>query len=68
MDWVFQAFVAAAVIHVLEEYVFPGGFLDTMKSFNSGFAPFIPVKSTVIINALFLLWWAAGAVIASRNL
>ena len=68
MDWVFPAFVVAAVIHVVEEYVFPGGFSDTLKRLRPGFAPFITTRFAVIINALFIVLCIAGTVVGSRNL
>ena len=68
MNWIFWAFVGAAVIHIVEEYYYPGGFLDSMKRFNPGFAPSITVTFAVVINALFLLVCLASAVIADRNL
>jgi hypothetical protein len=30
-DWVFVALLAAAVLHILEEYVYPGGFPEGIK-------------------------------------
>src|SRR3972149_7186580 len=68
MDRIFGTFVVAAVIHVIEEYVFPGGFLETLKRFNPRFAASITVKFAVIINSLFLLLCVAGAIVSSRNL
>jgi len=68
MNWIFWAFVGAAVIHIVEEYYYPGGFPDFMKRFNPGFAPSITGTFAVMINALFLLLCLAGAIIATRNL
>ena len=68
MNWIFGTFVVAAVIHVLEEYAYPGGFLDWMKSMNPRFTPWITTRFTVIINGLFLLLCVVGAIVAARNL
>jgi hypothetical protein len=68
MDWVFRAFVGAAIIHVLEEYAFPGGFSDWMRRLNPRFAPWITARFAVIINGLFLLLCVMGALVASRSL
>jgi hypothetical protein len=68
MRWIFSAFVVAAVIHVLEEYAYPGGFLDWMKSMNPRFTPWITTGLAVIINGLFLLLCVVGAIVAARNL
>lgn len=68
MNWVFWAFIVAAVIHVVEEYKYPGGFSDAMKRFNPRFAPFVTVKFTVAINGLFLLVCLAGAIVGDKSL
>ena len=68
MDWIFWLFLIAAILHVTEEYKYPGGFPDAIKRMNPGVAPFVTVKFAVIINGLFLLLCAAGAIVASRNL
>ncbi len=68
MNWIFSAFVVAAVIHVLEEYACPGGFSDWMRRLNPRFAPWITARFAVIINGLFLLLCVMGAVVASKSL
>jgi hypothetical protein len=68
MNWVFWAFIVAAVIHIVEEYKYPGGFSDAMKRFNPRFAPFVTVKFTVVINGLFLLVCFAGAIVGDKSL
>ena len=68
MNWIFSAFVVAAVIHVFEEYAYPGGFSDWMRSLNPRFAPWITARFAVIINGLFLLLCVMGAVVASKSL
>jgi hypothetical protein len=68
MNWIFSAFVVAAVIHVLEEYAYPGGFSDWMRSLNPRFAPWITARFALIVNGLFLLLCVMGAMIASKDL
>jgi small-conductance mechanosensitive channel len=68
MNWIFSAFVVAAVIHVLEEYAYPGGFSDWMRSLNPRFAPWITARFAVIINGLFVLLCVMGAMVASKGL
>jgi hypothetical protein len=68
MDWIFSAFVGAAVLHVLEEYVYPGGFTNWMRRSSPRFAPFITTRFAVIINGLFLLLCGMGAIVASKSL
>jgi hypothetical protein len=61
MNWIFNAIVAAAVLHVLEEYFYPGGFPDFMKRMAPSFAPFITTKFAIVINGLFLVLCILGA-------
>ena len=68
MGWIFRAFVGAAIIHVFEEYAYPGGFSDWMRRLNPKFAPRITARFAVIINGLFLLLCVMGAVVASKGL
>ena len=55
MEWVFRAFLLASVIHMVEEYFYPGGFLDVMRRLNPKFAPLVTVPMAIIINGLQLL-------------
>lgn len=68
MDWVFTAFVAAAVVHVMEEFVYPGGFMDVMRRFNPQFTPFVTARFAVIINGLFLLLCVLAAIVGRNSL
>ncbi len=61
MNWIFQAFVGAAVLHVLEEYFYPGGFPDFMKKSSPVFAPFVTTNFAILINGLFLVLCVLGA-------
>jgi hypothetical protein len=55
MEWIFGAFFVVSVIHMGEEYFYPGGFMDIMKNFNPRFAPLVTVPMAVIINGLQLV-------------
>jgi hypothetical protein len=68
VNWVFWAFVGAAAIHVVEEYKYPGGFIELMRRLNPMWAPLVTVKFAAIINALFLLLCVVGALMASKVL
>jgi hypothetical protein len=68
MNWIFSVFVVAAVIHVLEEYAYPGGFSDWMRSLNPRFAPWVTARFAMIINGLFLLLCVMGAMVAGQGL
>ncbi len=68
MDWVFTAFVGAAIVHVVEEFFYPGGFMDVLKRFNPQFTPFVIGRFAVIINGLFLLLCILAAIVGRNNL
>lgn len=68
MSWIFQAFVGAAVLHVLEEYFYPGRFPDFMKRSFPIFAPYITTSFAILINGLFLVLCILGAVFGKRSL
>ena len=68
MDWIFVALLGAAVIHILEEYVYPGGFSDALKYLNPKAAHLITPRFNVIINGLFLLLCLTGAVVGTTSL
>lgn len=55
MDWVFGGFLIASMLHMVEEYFYPGGFMDIQKRLNPRFAPFVTVPMAVIVNGLQLL-------------
>jgi hypothetical protein len=68
MDWIFDALLAAAVVHVLEEYVYPGGFSETLKRFLPKSAHLVTPRFSVIINGLFILLCILGAAVGRDNL
>ena len=67
VNWILWAFVGAAVIHVVEEFGYPGGFLETMRRFSPRFAPSVTTRLAVIVNGLFLLLCVAGAIVGDRS-
>jgi len=63
MNWIFPACLLAALLHILEEYVYPGGFPDFMKRMAPRFASFITARFAVMINGGFLLLCLFAAVL-----
>jgi hypothetical protein len=55
MEWIFIAFLIVSMIHMGEEYFYPGGFTDVMKRLSPKFAPLVTAPTAVIINGLQLL-------------
>lgn len=68
MDWVFNAFIPVTVIHIVEEYYYPGGFLAAMKRINPRFAPWVTVRLAVIINGLQELLCIIAAIVGRSSL
>ena len=58
--------VAAAVCHVFEEYVFPGGFLEAMRRTAPSVAFAVNVPMAVVINGLMFVVLLAAAVVGPR--
>jgi hypothetical protein len=54
MNWIYWTFLGAAILHILEEYVFPGGFLTFMQQSVPRFAHQITAHFSLLINGLFL--------------
>lgn len=55
MSWIFVGFLIASMLHMVEEFFFPGGFMPVMKRVNPAIAPFVNVTAAVIINGLQLV-------------
>lgn len=66
MIWIYDGFLIAAILHVLEEFILPGGFLVFMKKMSPKFAPFATPAFAIVINGLFLLLCGVGVFIG-RN-
>ena len=64
MRWIFWAILGAAALHVVEEYFFPGGFMEAMRGFQPKYARFITTRFALIINGLFLILCLAGVLVS----
>jgi Protein of unknown function with HXXEE motif len=62
------AIVAASVLHVGEEYVYPGGFLRAMRTIAPRLAAAATPRFAMLVNGLFLVLVVAAAAIGSRSL
>lgn len=60
MTLLFSALFIAAILHVLEEYLFPGGFPEFMRLAAPAFAEGINRPFAIFINGLFLIACAVG--------
>ena len=67
-DWVFAALVCAAAVHIFEEYVYPGGFQDALRTLLPRATRLLTRKFHVRVNGLFFLLCLASAFIGKANL
>ncbi len=55
MPLIFPSFFFASILHMLEEYFYPGGFMDLMQRMNPRFAPLVTARMAVVFNGLQLV-------------
>ena len=61
-SWIFWAPLGAAILHIVEEFVYPGGFAEWDRRYRPGIKKSITTRFHVIINGLFLVaCYDAGA-------
>jgi hypothetical protein len=58
---------AAAALHIVEEFVYPGGFLDAMKETAPRFERHVTVTFAVVINSLFFLLCVLAALFGEKK-
>ena len=68
MSWIFIFFFIAAVFHMVEEFIYPGGFANFLKRLKSRIAPLVTVPSIVVINELQSVLCIVGILVGSKNL
>jgi hypothetical protein len=66
--WIFPAFLAASILHMVEEFFFPGGFIKTMQKMNPRFGRFATIPAAAVINGLQILLCVAVILIGRGNL
>ena len=54
-SWIFPSLFVAALLHVVEEYYVPGGFLEFVRRFGTRMAEQLTVPVAVVVNGLFLV-------------
>ena len=57
----------AAGLHIVDEYVYPGGFLEVMRETSPRFAGQVTVRLAVIINSLFFLLCVIAAFFGDKK-
>ena len=66
MELVLWLLLVAAVLHVVEEWLWPGGFLSWLRQF-AGFAQGLSRRLAVGVNVAFLAFMLAAALVADTN-
>ncbi len=66
MEWIFAAFLAVSLVHMAEEYLWPGGFMQMMKRLNPRFAPLVTSRMAMVINGLQLVLCALAMLVGDR--
>jgi hypothetical protein len=67
-DWIFAALVGAAIVHIFEEYVYPGGFPNALKKLLPRATHLFTPKFHLAVNGLFFVLCLASAFIGKSNL
>ena len=65
MRWLWWAPLGAAALHIVEEFVWPGGFADWDRAYRPDYARSITPRFHVVVNALLLVLCAQVAVAGS---
>jgi len=62
MNWLFWAPLVAAIFHIIEEFLFPGGFIDWYTRYKPDIKKSISKRFLILINAgLLILCYDIGA-------
>ena len=67
-DWVFAALPVAAAVHILEEYVYPGGFTGALERLLPRATALFTLKFHLAVNGLLVLLCLFSAFIGRANL
>jgi hypothetical protein len=66
-DWIFIALPGAAVIHIFEEYVYPGGFPEAFRKLLPRAVHLFTPKFHLAVNSLFILLCLCSTFIGKAN-
>ena len=65
MTWLFWAPLTAATLHIGEEFLWPGGFLDWYRHYRPQIANSLTIRFAVIVNGILLLLCLVAALLGS---
>jgi hypothetical protein len=66
--WIFFSLPVAAALHILEEYIYPGGFAQAFNKLMPRASHLFTVKFHVAVNGIFFLMCIIAAMIGKANL
>lgn len=66
--WIFILLPIAAVVHIIEEYLFPGGFAEAFRKLLPRASHLFTVKFHILVNVIFILMCFIAALIGQANL
>ena len=67
-DWIFIMLPIAAAAHILEEYIFPGGFAEAFRKLLPRAAHLFTLKFHIVTNGLFIILCLISTFIGKTNL
>ena len=67
-NWIFIALPIAAAIHIIEEYIIPGGFAEAFSKLLPRASHLFTTKFHIFVNSLFFLLCLISAFIGKANL
>lgn len=67
-NWIFIALPIAAAIHIIEEYILPGGFAEAFSKLLPRASHLFTLKFHIVVNGLFFLLCLISSFIGKANL
>jgi hypothetical protein len=67
-EWIFISLPVAAALHIIEEYVYPGGFAQAFNRLLPRASHLFTAKFHIAVNGVFFLICIIGALIGKANL
>jgi hypothetical protein len=66
VHWILWAILGAGILHVLEEYAWPGGFIRSMRRLVPPVAAAATPRVAIAINGLMFIGYVAAALLGAR--
>jgi hypothetical protein len=66
--WIFLSLPIAAILHIFEEYAYPGGFAEAFNKLLPRASHLFTVNFHIVVNGVFFLMCIIGVIIGRANL